>query len=156
MIYFIGNYRDGSHHEYWKCVMNIPEEEVIESKKRIKRLKIVRTTDIHKKKIEYLRFTRKLNKTSYDYYLNGMLIDPLDLPAIVEKIYIRRDERHKSGKGSQINEEVIFTFLGDRILDIDFPKDLSENKSPIFNLADSVCQLIPPYRKRSELWSKRK
>lgn len=130
MVYFNGTYRDGSHHEYWKTVLKIPVSSVEESKERIRRIKIVRTMDIRKKSIDYLRFTRCIDTgTQYAYYLNGKKIDTLDLPAIVEKIYNRREERHAIGKSSQLDEEVIFTCLDDRILDISFPTILVDTRN---------------------------
>lgn len=128
--------------------MKIPSSSIDDSKERIRRLKIVRSTDIKKKTIEYLRFTRKQETTGYEYYLNGRRIDPLDLPSIAEKIYLRREERHKHGKSSQLNEIVVFTVLDDRILDIEFPESLESSGNPLFKLKNAIHQIIPPYRSK--------
>lgn len=141
-------YFNGTKHEYWNPVLKISSSSIEDSKERIRRLKIIRTADIKKKTIEYLRFTRKQETTGYEYYLNGRKIDPLDLPAIAEKIYSRREERHKHGKSSQLNETVIFTILDDRILDIDFPDSLESPVNSIFMLKNSICQIIPHYRSK--------
>lgn len=150
MIFFIGNFRDGSHHEYWKTVMKIPLESVEEAKDRIRRIKIVRTMDIRKKSIDYLRFTRCIEYgTQYSYYLNGKKIESQDLPVIVEKIYNRRTARHNVGKSSQLDEEVVFTMLDERILDIDFPTVLVDPrvKSPErFKMNKENVPLLIPKR----------
>ena len=84
----------------------------------------MRTTDIHRKKIDYMRFTRGYEGNTSYFYLNGKKINPLDLPLIVERIYERRALRHQFGKSSQLDEDVIFTILDVRILDIEFPTQL--------------------------------
>lgn len=126
-------------HEYWKSILTITPEQIRESKDRIRRLKIIRKTDIQRKKIDYLRFTRSKEGTQYFLYINGKKLDPLDIPYLVEKIYLRREERHKVGKPSQINEDVIITFYNDRIIDLDFPSKLQpENGKPIFTLRSDM------------------
>lgn len=57
----------------------------------------MRKTDIHRKKIDYLRFTRGYEGNTSYFYLNGKKINPLDLPLIVERIYERRTLRHQFG-----------------------------------------------------------
>lgn len=148
LIYLTGVYWDGEKKEYWKPVMKLTASSIEESKERIRRLKIIRSSDIRRKTIEYLRFTRKQDSSGYDYYINGNKLDYLDLPAIAEKIYKRREERHKHGKSSQLDEEVIFTLLGDRIIDVEFPSSLEESGSASFNFTDVINQIIPTYRSK--------
>lgn len=138
-IYFTGRFRDNSVHEYWKTVQVITPDQIQESKERIRRLKIIRKTDIQRKKIEYLRFTRGKEGTQYFLYLNGKKLDPLDIPYLAEKIYLRREERHKVGKSSQINEDVIITFYNDRIIDLEFPTIIQpESGKPRFILRSDM------------------
>ena len=85
-------------------------ESIKESKERLRRLKVVRKTDIHRKNIDYLRFTRGYKGNTSYLYLNGKKINPLDLPLIVDRIYERRTLRHQFGKSSQLDEDVILPY----------------------------------------------
>lgn len=147
-IHLSGIYYDGERKDRWKSVMKLSSSSIEESKERIRRLKIIRSSEIRRKKIEYLRFTRKLESSEYNYYINGIKIDPFDLPAIADKIYKRREERHKHGKSSQLDENVIFTFLGNRIIDIEFPTNLESPNTVTFSFKDVIQQFIPTYRSK--------
>lgn len=108
----------------------------------MQRLKVVRTSEIRKKKMEYLRFTRAYEATEVFYYVNGIKLDPLYLPNIVDKIYKRRALRKKYGKSTQIDEIVIFTYLGDTMIDVEFPTEINpeilDYGKPKFILLENV------------------
>lgn len=156
-IFFSGNFADKSRHEYWKPVLKISHASIEDSERRAQRLHIVRILDIHKKKVDYIRFTRAYEKNEAFFYLNGEKIDFADLPLLAERIYERRSLRKKYGKSTQLDETAIITYMGDRIIDIDFPTEINPEVlnygKPKFTLLDNAPIFTPkkygaPMRRR--------
>lgn len=156
-IFFSGNFSDKSRHEYWKPVLKIPYDSIKESEQRAQRLHIVRILDIHKKKVDYLRFTRAYEKNEAFFYLNGEKIDFTDLPLLAERIYERRSLRKKYGKTTQLDETAIITYMGERAIDIEFPTEINPEVlnygKPKFTLLDNAPIFTPnksraPMRRR--------